>query len=297
MVDWVAADWGTSHLRVWAMGPGGPVAEACSDAGMGGLARDAFEGALMALIEPWLGARQMHVVICGMAGARQGWTEAPYRAVPCTAAPDGAVRVPGTDPRIAAFILPGVKQTQPADVMRGEETQIAGFVDANPDWDGTLVMPGSHCKWVQLSAREIVSFRTSMTGELFAALTGHTVLRHSVGRGWDDAAFDGGVAEGLSRPDHIPTKLFALRAEGLLHGLSADAATARLSGLLIGMELAATKAYWLGQQVALVGDVKLSGLYARALAAQGVDARIEDATARTLAGLTAAYAALKEEAL
>lgn len=291
--NWIAVDWGTSHLRAWAMGDAGPLDHVASGAGMGGLPQEAFEPTLLSLIQPWLGEGQTPVVICGMAGARQGWAEAPYRTAPCPAASDAAVRVGGTDPRIAAFILPGVKQTSPADVMRGEETQIAGFVAKDPEWDGTLVLPGSHCKWVQLSAREIVSFRTTLTGELYAALCEHTVLRHSIDGTWDDAAFDDGVAEGMARPEQLPTRLFSLRAEGLLNNLPNAAASARLSGLLIGGELAAMRGYWLGQNVALVGAAALCALYARALKAQGVAAPVHDATALTLAGLTSAQTALE----
>ncbi|MCH2165463.1 MAG: 2-dehydro-3-deoxygalactonokinase [Marinovum sp.] len=292
--DWIAVDWGTSHVRAWAMGPNGARAEARSDHGMGGLARDAFEPVLLSLVTPWLGSRETPVIVCGMAGARQGWAEAPYRTAPCAAAPDAAISVSGTDPRIDVHILPGVKQVRPADVMRGEETQIAGFVTQESDWDGTLILPGSHCKWVQLSAREIVSFRTTLTGELFAALSDHTVLRHSMGPGWVNSAFDEGVAEGLKNPESLSAKLFGLRAEGLIGSLTPDAARAQLSGMLIGWELAATRPYWLGTDLCLIGDAALSALYARALAAQGASARTLDATDLTLVGLTSAYQALQK---
>lgn len=295
-VDWIAVDWGTSTLRAWAMAGDAPCAEASAPQGMGRLAPDEFEPALMALIAPWLGDGTTPVMVCGMAGARTGWAEAPYRAAPCPAAPDGALRVGGTDPRIAVHILPGVKQGRPAEVMRGEETQIAGFVAANPDWDGTLVLPGSHAKWVQLSAREIVSFRTALSGELFAALSTQTVLRQSLGAvpggGFDGDAFDAGVARGLSAPQTLLTDLFALRAEALLDGLSPDAARARLSGLLIGVELAGLKSYWLGAQIAVIGAPEIAGLYARAFEAQGCPVRLADATSATLAGLSAAKAFL-----
>ena len=60
------------------------LAEAASAAGMGGLARDGFEPALLALVGPWLApGRRTDVIACGMVGARQGWVEAPYAAVPC----------------------------------------------------------------------------------------------------------------------------------------------------------------------------------------------------------------------
>lgn len=285
---WIAVDWGTSNLRAWAMSADGRVlAEAGSDDGMGKLSRDGFEPALLRLIGAWLGTARMPIVACGMVGSRQGWCEAPYRTVPCPPL-DAAVQItaPTTDPRLSVRIAPGLKQTQPADVMRGEETQIAGALRLLPGYDGVFCLPGTHSKWVHVSAGEVVSFQTFMTGEMFALLSEASVLRHGLqGSGWDDAAFDAAVTDALSRPEKIGARLFALRAEGLIAGLSPPAARSRLSGLLIGTELAAAKPYWLGQRVTLIGAEKLSAAYARALAAQGVDAQRLSATDCTLAGL------------
>ena len=284
---WIAVDWGTTTLRAWAIGPGGRVlAEATSDDGMGKLTRDGFEPALVRLIAPWLAASPP-VIACGMVGSRQGWCEAPYRTVPCTPLDRGAlVAAPTTDPRLSVRIAPGLKQTGPADVMRGEETQIAGALALMPGYDGILCLPGTHSKWAQISAGEVVSFQTYMTGEIFALLSESSVLRHGMqGGGWDDAAFDAAVSDALSRPERFGARLFSLRAEGLVAGLTPAAARARLSGLLIGTELAAARPYWLGQQVTLVGADKLAAVYARALAAQGVEARLLSATDCTLAGL------------
>ncbi len=269
------------------MGPEGILAQAMSDDGMGRLSPDRFEQALLSVIAPWLGSAVMPVIACGMVGSRQGWHEAPYRAVPCPPLDRaGMVRVPVNDPRIAVYIAPGLKQVQPADVMRGEETQIAGALALHPGFDGVMCLPGTHSKWAQISAGEVVSFQTYLTGELFALLSEHSVLRHGMaGTGWDDAAFDAGLSAALSRPDRIGAQLFTLRAEGLLAGLSPDSARARLSGLLIGVELAAAKPYWLGQAVTLIGAEALCRSYARALAAQGVEARTLPATECTLAGL------------
>jgi 2-dehydro-3-deoxygalactonokinase len=287
--DWIAIDWGTSNLRVWAMSAADePLAEAQSDRGMGKLTPDAFEPALLDLIRPWLHG-PMTAIACGMVGARQGWTEAPYARTPCTPSPAGLTRAPATTPGLAVDIIPGVSQDHPADVMRGEETQIAGFLHLNPGWDGILCLPGTHTKWVHLSAGEIVSFQTVMTGELFATLSTQTVLRHSVGAdGWDDAAFAESLADTLSRPERLAGRLFSLRANSLLHGQTPQTGRARLSGLLIGAELAATRPYWLGQQVAIVGAGTVARLYQTALAAQGAQAILADTTAVTLAGLIAA---------
>lgn len=285
--EWIAVDWGTTHLRAYAMQGDTVLAEASSDQGMGSLPRDGFEPALLALIGPWLGGGPTEVRACGMVGSRQGWHEAPYRAVPCTPLdPAAMVTVPAADPRLRVTIAPGLKQATPPDVMRGEETQIAGVLALQPRFDGVICLPGTHCKWVHVSAGEVVSFQTVMTGELFALLSGQSVLRHGMqGDGWDDAAFDDAVSDAMSHPGRFSARLFTLRAEGLLNGLTAGVAKARLSGLLIGLDLAATRAYWLGQPVAVLGDDRLSALYVRALGAQGVTPGQIGGRQATLAGL------------
>ncbi len=292
--DWIAVDWGTTNLRAWAMGPDGPMAAASSDAGMGKLTRADFEPALLQLIARWLGPGQTPVIACGMVGSRQGWVEAPYRATPCPPLESGRL-IPALthDPRLQVKVVPGLKQPKPADVMRGEETQIAGALALMPGFDGIFCLPGTHSKWVHVSAGEVVSFQTYLTGELFALLSEQSVLRHGIAPdGWDDGAFADGLSAALSRPERIAAQLFALRAEGLIAGLSPVAARARLSGLLIGIELAAAKPYWLGQDIVLIGAEGLTATYAQALAHQGLTARHLDATACTLAGLATACGAL-----
>lgn len=284
--EWIAVDWGTSHLRAWAMKRAEIVASAQSDDGMGTLAPDQFEPALLRLVSDWLGDGPTRVIACGMVGSKQGWAEAPYRPVPCAPAGGGLVPALTHDDRLDVRIIPGVSQDNPADVMRGEETQIAGFVAANPKFDGILCLPGTHTKWAHISAEEIVSFRTFMTGEMFALLSRQSVLRHSLASDDMDAdAFLEAVGEGLSRPESFAARAFSLRAEDLLHQQAAAIGRARLSGWLIGAELAATRPYWLGQQVALIGAPALCGLYAAALKAQGLDPAVADGDAMTLAGL------------
>lgn len=287
--DWIAVDWGTSNLRAWAMGAdGSALAEASSGDGMAGLAREAFEGALLSLVGTWLGEDATTVIACGMVGSRQGWAEAPYRAVPCAPA-GGAVRVETRDPRLAMHILPGLKQMDPPDVMRGEETQVAGFLACEPDFEGALCLPGTHSKWVEAAGGRVAAFRTVMTGEIFALLSKSSVLRHSVGATMG-AGFEATVDEALAAPEAVPAHLFALRAGDLLSDVAPEDARARLSGLLIGAELAAMAGRWRGRPVALIGASGLAALYARALDVAGVSAHMADGTACTLDGLRAAHA-------
>lgn len=292
--NWLAVDWGTSNLRVWSMSNNDTVlAEASSGDGMGKLAPDQFEPALRAIAGNWMNGTTT-VVACGMIGARQGWIEAPYTTVPCAPITEGFVQAVTSDPDLHVHVIPGLRQLTPPDVMRGEETQIAGFLARNPNWDGVLCLPGTHTKWAHVSANEVVSFKTFMTGELFETICRQTVLRHSIGAdGWDDTAFHDALMDTLSRPERISSDLFSLRAAGLLHNLSPAAARARLSGLLIGSELAGARPYWLGQQVAVIGAGELSDLYVDVLAKQGVPARQVQADTTTLDGLIAAYHRLK----
>jgi 2-dehydro-3-deoxygalactonokinase len=292
--EWIAVDWGTSHLRAWAMQGAQAVAQSQSTDGMSTLAPDGFEPALLGLVSAWLNAdRTTPVIACGMVGSRQGWVEAPYRAVPCLPLGGTQTKAPTQDPRLEVWVVPGLKQTNPADVMRGEETQIAGFLAQNPGWDGVICLPGTHSKWVHVSAGEVVSFQTFLTGEMFALLGTHSVLRHSLS-GWDEAGFIEGLNLSLDRPERLMARLFTLRAEGLLQDLSPAHARARLSGLLIGAELAAAKPYWLGQRVAIVGETTLAQAYATALESRAVPVSAHDIALATLAGLVALRPQIKE---
>ena len=294
----VAVDWGTTNLRAAVLDEAGSVLEhRASDKGMGQLAPDEFEPVLVDLIGDLLSDGAVLPVICsGMVGARQGWQEAPYVSAPCKpAGMEQAMHVATLDPRLSVWILPGVSQAKPADVMRGEETQIAGFLSKFPKFDGVLCLPGTHTKWVRISAEEIVSFQTFMTGEMFSLLSTQSVLRHSVGAdAMDIATFNEAVSDAMSRPQAVASKLFSIRAETLLADMPEEVARGRLSGYLLGLELAASRPYWLGMDVALIGDPALCGLYKDALEAQGCPSRVHDASDLTVAGQWAAYQSIKD---
>ena len=297
---WIAVDWGTSNLRVWGIGSDGEmVAEASSDKGMGKLDRSGFEPALLELVGDWLPPeRQTLVIACGMVGARQGWIEVPYRQAPCRPVFSDVIGSPETrDPRLKVKVLAGIKQVTPGpDVMRGEETQIAGFLSENPQFEGTLCLPGTHTKWVRISAGEIVDFKTFMTGELFNLLATQSVLRHSFGgAGWDKVEFTKAVVSMASDSNGIAARLFSIRAESLVCGLEPGTAKARLSGTLIGAELAGARDYWLDRKLSIVGNGPQSETYAEALLALGQSPDMIDATHVTLAGLKSAYAHIAKD--
>ena len=292
--DWIAVDWGTTRLRVWAMRGSEVLESRSSDKGMGGLSPAEFEPALLELVGDWLDQGPLPVIACGMVGARTGWVEAEYRATPCT--PLDALRATRpavTDQRLQVHVLPGLSQIDPPDVMRGEETQIAGFLAANPAFRGTLCLPGTHCKWVSIADGRVEGFHTFMTGEVYALLSRQSVLRHTIGEARPDpVSFSEAAAQALAHADMAPAGLFSLRAAALLEGLPPEVGAGRLSGLLIGSELAAAQPLWKDRRVVIIGAPELSALYARALTQAGANADELDGGALVLAGLSAAAAAL-----
>jgi len=298
-VEWVAVDWGTSNLRAWGIGTCGDVSfSLMSDQGMSKLTPDAYPGVLGALLSGNLPSKrsQVDVLICGMAGAKQGWMEAPYLDAPADLETlvDRAVAPAMPDARVSARILPGICQriTNQEDVMRGEETQLLGLGTLWPDFKGVVCMPGTHSKWVQLTGRRVQRFTTAMTGELFEVLRTHSVLRHSFSGPIQGPQHDDGLQAGLmcgiEAPQKLPVMLFKVRAGSLLTGRAADWCAGFLSGLLIGSEIGALRG-WIGEtEIAIVGNAALAERYARGFAIVGGQARIVDGVEATLAGLKTA---------
>ena len=297
-VDWVAVDWGTSNLRGWGIAADGSVVfEKTSPKGMGKLAREEFPAALAELLEGVIPARsgKLEVLICGMAGARQGWLEAPYLEAPTDLRGllEGAVHPDMGHSPIRASILPGVCQKAGADnVMRGEETQLLGLASLNPGYSGMVCMPGTHSKWAQLSGSRIERFSTAMTGEMFELLRTHSVLRHSLtgdldGPGRADG-FKAGAEAGLAHPEQLLGTLFQVRAGSLLSSRQPDWCAGFLSGLLIGTEVGSNRHLIGDQPVPLIGAPALCALYAQVLEMAGASGAPKDATEIVLAGLKAA---------
>lgn len=294
---WIAVDWGTSNLRAWGMDAAGdPIFSRESDRGMGKLGRNEFVGALTELLAPNLGTdpKPIDVVICGMAGARQGWAEAPYLETPAELSTLATRAVSVEAGPLRGRILPGVAQKQQGheDVMRGEETQLLGLLQLQPGFEGVAIHPGTHSKWVEIGGGRIVRFATAMTGELFELLSKHSVLRHSLAGELAGPATEDGVATGLeaglTAPHLLTGNLFRMRAAALLSGKTADWCAGYLSGLLVGSEVGGLRD-WLGKApVPVIGSARLCRLYGAALMRIGVESHWIEASDATLAGLTAA---------
>ncbi|SLN19799.1 2-keto-3-deoxy-galactonokinase [Roseovarius litorisediminis] len=147
--------------------------------------------------------------------------------------------------------LPGFTQDNPPDVIGGwVRLWIIGFLAQHENWDGVIcACEGDVTHWIHISAREAVSCQSFLTQRLVTALGGTLPP--------DDAAID----DSLSRPERLAAHLRIAEVTGN---------TAAVTGHLIGAELAAARAYWLGQQVALIAADRDASGYGAALNAQGV---------------------------
>jgi 2-dehydro-3-deoxygalactonokinase len=305
--EWFGAQWDGAGLRLWAMRGTDVIAQgdrhidlrSAKDQGFaqvlsaeqGLLIRKIEEGAAYPA-EQWGDAP---TVMCGEIGGREGWLETPFSDVP-TKAYGPLMQVRGA----RVWIACGMRQADPADVMRGNETRISGLLAARPEFDGVVCLTGAQTQWARISAGELCYFQSFMTGELFSfmaqASSLHPLIAQAAGDMADTAgaedsvSFDRAVEEGLTQPHRAFGRLAQLRASVLVGDLTPKAAAARLSGLLVGLELASAKPYWLGEEVVLMGAQ--AGRMARALESQGVVTRQADAEAALLAGLHRAWMGL-----
>ncbi len=228
-------------------------------------------------------------VLSGMVGSKDGMAEVPYCACPATAIDIArAVRWAVKD-RVA--ITPGVR-FENEDVMRGEEIQVFGAAAVLGLRDATMILPGTHSKWVNLEGGAILGFNTFMTGEFYALLAQHSILAKSLpahSTAFEPQAFLQGIdiaGQGVS----LLNTAFSVRVSSLLKQLDPDHAASYLSGLVIGEELQAMQVQP-GAELVLVGSQQLTQRYELALQHRGANVRTLGNQA-AWAGLYQVYQAL-----
>jgi 2-dehydro-3-deoxygalactonokinase len=247
-----------------------------------GIARAGDPAAALAeALGDWSAAR---IVLCGMAGARNGFHEAPYVSCPAGAA-DWRSRAAVCDWRQSAVaIAPGlVTKDGGCDVMRGEETQLFGAMVCAPRLARgrhCVVLPGTHSKWARLSEGRIEGFRTFMTGELFDLLQRSSLFAAGGEAGEADVAT--GFADGLDRRGAMSSLLFEARSAQLAGGKSAGWASGFVSGVLIGAEIAAMEPV---ESLTIIAEPALAGRYSLALGRRGLTPESLAAEECTIAGL------------
>ncbi|WP_172328642.1 2-dehydro-3-deoxygalactonokinase [Mangrovicoccus sp. HB161399] len=262
--QWIALDTGRPEPRAWNMAEdraGGPAAALPP----GGLTELAGAGGL--------------VVACGPLA---GMLPAPLpREVPAAPLPES---LPVADWQgLVLAAVPGLRAAGPA-LMAGAETRAAGFLALNPGWDGVLCIAGEETHWVHVSAGEAVSFQSALSGPLRRAMAAEAAPGP-----WDEEAFLEALDRTRSRPETLMAGLARIRAAARLGEAAPGLGASQLEGLLIGADLAAARAWWLGQPVAVIAPRERAAPWLSAFRAQGVPATEADDAAMTVAGLAAAW--------
>jgi 2-dehydro-3-deoxygalactonokinase len=275
----IGLDWGTSSLRAYLLGNGGAIIDSHNSAlGIMRVADGKFAATFEEVCGDWL-VEHPHapVLLAGMIGSKQGWLEAPYCACPADAAAIARalaqLHVPGRE----SHIVPGLSCTNAAgvpDVMRGEETQIIGAIA--PEGKHLAVLPGTHSKWAWVEQGSVRGFASFMTGEIYSALTGHTILGRlmKLEAMHEPEAFARGVRYGLAAPQALMSRVFSARTLGLFGELAETALPSYLSGLLIGSEIggALSLTPYTGT-VTILGNAALTQRYVEAFAIAGIATR------------------------
>lgn len=268
--DRLVVDWGTSNFRCYRFDAQGQVAQTHqAPAGILTVTDRNFEAVLHREIGAWM-APDMDIFLSGMITSRNGWIETPYVTAPARLGDLAASAVViEAQQGIRMHFLPGVAMHRPSpDVMRGEEIQVFGVVGA--DEDATVILPGTHSKWVEVRQGALQRFSSFMTGEVFGVLKAHSILGRLIPEGQsqpDEQAFLDGVRQTLgAETGGLLHDIFTTRSGVLLGQLTPDVITERLSGILIAHEIRdGLKAYAPKGRVVVVGDAVLARRYQLAL--------------------------------
>ncbi len=185
--------------------------------------------------------KDMPLIISGMASSNIGMVELPYKALPF--AVDGHdleyKRISATESFPHETLLISGARTD-HDVMRGEEIQLIGC-DMVSDVEHIYILPGTHSKHVTVKNKQVIDFKTYMTGEFFHLLSHHSILSGSVqdddqhGKNDTIKGFEQGVIQSLH--DNLLHNAFRVRTNHLFEQFTKEANYHYLSGLLIGTEL------------------------------------------------------------
>ena len=270
----IGIDWGTSSLRAFLIGAGGEVLDHISKPlGIMRINDGDFERSFNDLVGPWQQAIDLPIIASGMITSRNGWVETPYVSVPSGVQQlaDALVTHKTSDGTTITFATGMTADHNGVpDVMRGEETQIIGASVLGMS-NGIFVMPGTHSKWITLHCDQIVDYSTYMTGEVFAALSKHTILATLMEYApFKEDAFRKGCAVGLAEGSNFLHDLFGVRSLPLFGKITGTMVKDYLSGLLIGAEVKGADVAQIKGPVTIIGRDDLADRYEIALSIAGL---------------------------
>jgi len=180
------------------------------------------------------------IVLSGMASSSIGMLELPYKELPfyCDGS-DLLIHTMTSKQEVPSqiIIISGAKSE--ADVIRGEETILAGCDITADDKEQLFLFPGTHSKHIGVKNGLVHSITTYMTGELFDLLSNKSILSASVKKNDQPQSNNDFFAEGVQHgaTSSLMNSIFHVRTNQLFNKVNAEDNYHYLSGLLIGHEL------------------------------------------------------------
>lgn len=276
----ISVDWGTTNLRVRLVNTAdlNVLSEVVSDLGIKTVfskwqeAKSDRVNYYLNVLKQKIGQLKIvdinaPIVISGMASSSIGIKELPYANLPFDLKGSSLVveKINSAVLENDVILISGV--CSDADVIRGEEVQVIGLAsNAKHNKETVYILPGTHSKHMYVKNGCVTTFKTYMTGELFDAISKHTILKNSVETSElnviNNQAFVKGVKASLNASPL--NTIFGVRANTLFETLTPTENYYYLSGLLIGEELHEfykTEA----EQITLMSSGKLLKLYLAAI--------------------------------
>jgi hypothetical protein len=156
------------------------------------------------------------------------------QGVTCPASLAAPIEIGGQFARMARF----TDKSAP-DQCFAHAAALGAFVADHAKWDGIVIFAGQVTTWAHVSAGELISFRSSLALKIACDVMRDRGLDtpDQVGDGFNDA-----VGSGLSNPETVFRKL------------SASVGAETHLGHVLGADLAASRSYWLGQDIVILGE-------------------------------------------
>ena len=284
-IDWIAIDWGTTNFRAWFIKKDKVLKEINKPHGIKNILSKNFEDILVANIElPKKNSRKIKIISCGMIGSKQGWFNTGYEKN-LNLSKNNLVKVKTKNKFLDFYIVKGLAQKSPYDVMRGEETQVLGYLQINKKFTGFLCLPGTHSKWIKMNQGKLIKFKTYMTGELHEIISRHTILKHSlIEKKISKSIFKESVLLSQKKNFNFFDYLFEFRSRNLLSNKKYFPKS-ELIGYLIGNEIKSNINNIKNNKVIIIGSNYNSKLYSQAMQVLKIKNSIVDSANVTIIGL------------
>jgi 2-dehydro-3-deoxygalactonokinase len=283
--DWIAIDWGTTNFRAWFIKEGKVLKEINKPHGIKNIPNNNFENILIKNIKlPKKINCKIKIISCGMIGSKQGWFDCGYEKK-LNLKKNNLVKIKTKNKYLDFYIVKGLSQNNPYDVIRGEETQIIGYLQSNKKFSGFICLPGTHSKWVKITKGKLIKFKTYMTGELFEIISRNSILKHSfVDKKINTKTFKNSVLLSQKKNFNFFDYLFEFRSRTLLSKKKYNPKS-ELLAYLIGNEIKSNIINIKDSKVIIIGSHYNSKLYSHAMQVLKINNTIVESKNTTINGL------------